>query len=297
MDDLSVIILNYNTKELILKCLKSILDKKWQHKVEVIVVDNGSNDGSKEAVRKRYPFVKLIPSRTNLGFAGGNNLGLKKSRTKYCLLLNSDTEVLDGALDKLVNFGRDRGFEICSCKLLNTDKSFQPNAGSLPSPFFVFLWLSGIDDLSKKIGFNVSYQARDKGYYLKDREVGWVSGTAMLIRSDIFKKIGFLDKKIFMYGEDVEYCMRANRSGFRVGWTNEAEIIHIGGGSWDQPKYNQWLGEFRGLLYIYKKYYGFWAKGYLKILIYIFSAVRIIAFLLFGKLSYARTYAKIITKI
>ena len=295
--DLTVLILNFNTKDLLNSCLQSIFDKKWQHRIEVMIVDNGSSDGSAALVKKNFPQVNFVESGENLGFTGGNNLGLKEVKSKYALLLNSDTKILDGSLDKLIDFMDKTDYDIASCKLMDGEGNFQPNAGQLPAFLPIFAWLSGADDLLGDIVSNFSYQARDLNYYNKDREVGWVSGSVMIIRSKVWQTIGYLDENIFMYGEDVEYCLRAQKHGFKVGWTKDAQIIHLGGKSSSQPKYSQWRGEFRGLLYIYKKYYGFLASLGLRILIYLFVTLRIVAFLALGKTAVSKTYAKIIFSI
>lgn len=296
--DLTVIILNFNTKELLNSCLKSILSKNWKHKVEVVVVDNASSDGSVVLVKKNFPKIKIIESDKNLGFTGGNNLGLREAKSKYVLLLNSDTEVLDNSLDNLIDFMDRSDYGISSCKLTDGEGNFQPNAGELPAPLPIFLWLSGLDDILRKIiPLSSSYQERDKKYYTDEREVGWVSGAAMMVKNQVFQKIGYLDENIFMYGEDVEYCLRAKRSGFKIGWTKMAEIIHYGGKSSNHPQYHQWTGEFRGLLYIYQKYYGFLAALTLKILMYIFILLRSVAFLVVGKPQVSKTYAKVIFSI
>ncbi|MDO8639147.1 MAG: glycosyltransferase family 2 protein, partial [Candidatus Daviesbacteria bacterium] len=264
------------------------------HKIKVLVIDNCSCDESALMVKKNFPQVEILENSQNLGFTGGNNLGLKELKSKYALLLNSDTVVLEGSLDSLMNFMDESDYGVASCKLVDGDGKFQPNAGKLPTFLPMFFWLSGTDDILGKIFPINSYQERKIGYYNKDREVGWVSGTAMMIKDVVLKKIGFLDENIFMYGEDVEYCLRANRAGFKIGWTNQTEIIHLGGKSTNQPKFNQWKGEFKGLLYIYNKYYGFLSAFILRILIYIFIIFRITAFLLLGKSQFSKTYAKIL---
>lgn len=297
MAELSVVILSFNTKDLTLECLRSIFTKKWEINLEVWVVDNNSSDGTCEAVKVMFPQVKLIENPINSGFAKGNNLALRKIKTEYTLLLNSDTQVLPHSLDEMVKFAKTNGFSVVSCKIKNGDGSFQPNAGQLPSFIPVILWLSGIDDILKKFFPVFSYQATDARYYRGREEVGWVSGSVMLIKRDVLDKVGYLDENIFMYGEDVEFCLRAKKAGFRIGWTKDAEIIHLGGGSSRLPKFSQWAGEFRGLLYIYRKYYGFAAFLILRFLIYIFIIARAISFLILGRGNFAKTYGKVLINI
>lgn len=295
--DLTVIILNYNTKILLENCLKSIYSKKWMHKIEVVVVDNCSTDGSVPLVKNNFPQVTILESGKNLGFTGGNNLGLKKVKSKYVLLLNSDTLVQDHSLDNLIDFMDTSSYGIASCRLTDGGGGWQPNAGELPTLLPMFAWISGLDDILRKFFPLSSYQARDISYYNNNKEVGWVSGSVMMIRDEVLKKIGFLDENIFMYGEDVEYCLRAKKNGFKVGWTDRSEIIHLGGKSSPYPKFSQWKGEFRGLLYIYRKYYGFLAALALRVLIYIFVTLRAVAFFILGKPQFSKTYAKVIFSI
>ncbi len=292
---LAVIVLNYNTKDLVENCLNSILRKKWKTELEVWVVDNASTDGSAEMVEKKFPQVKLIKSGTNTGFSKGNNLGLKKARADNYLLLNSDTIVLEGALDNLERFAKEADFGIVSCKLTFKDKSFQPNAGDAPTLWPVFFWVSGLDDVLVPVREKLpSFHRKFKSYFKGEREVGWVSGTAMLIKREVIEKIGFLDENIFMYGEDVEYCLRAKRAGFKVGWTDKATIVHLGGASSKDPHLRQWAGEIRGLKYIYKKYFGTASQRVLSLLIYFFYSLRALAFLITGKPRASLTYAKVL---
>lgn len=295
MNDLTVIILSFNTKDMLKSCLESIFSKQWRYNVEVVVVDNASSDGSFAMVKNCFPQVKLIQSEKNLGFAGGNNLGLRKEKSKYYLLLNSDTVILDNTLDNLVEFMERTVYDIGSCKLLNKDRSLQPNGGDLPVGGSLFFWIAGWDDLIPIIGKCLpSFHRKFTDFYRGERDIGWVSGSAMIIGEVVIKKIGFLDDKIFMYGEDVEYCLRAKRAGFRIGWTERAQIVHFGGGSSKNPALSQWVGEFRGLVYIYRKYFGRAESVLLRILIYTFTIIRAIAFLVIGKPHISRTYAKVI---
>jgi len=299
MIDILTVVLNYNTKYLTERCLKSVLSQEWQRTVKVVVVDNHSTDDSFSYLKLKFPKIDFLQARRNLGFAGGNNLALKKyfGQARFCLLLNSDTQITAGSLDRLFNFALEEKWDIVSCRLVYPDGSFQPNGGELPNFWPLFFWLSGLDDLFRKWIRLPSYQERSQSYFSDGREVGWVSGTVMLIRKEVFEKIGFLDEKIFMYGEDVDFCWRAKKAGFKIGWTDKAEVIHLGGGSSDQPHFRQWLGEFKGLLYLYRKHYGKPASLLLKLLIYFFVFLRMVAFFLIGKLNYAKDYAKIIAEI
>lgn len=292
---LTIVILSYNTKGLLEVCLKSIFEREWKYEMDVWVVDNASADDSSAMVKKKFPQVKVIDAGSNLGFAGGNNIALKKINSTYCLLLNSDTEVLDGSLDKLIEF-MDRGnYGIGTCKLLNLDKSFQPNTGDLPFGLALLAWVSGLDDLPIIGPLLPSFHKKNEDKI--NVEVGWVSGTAMMIRKDVIEKVGLLDDALFMYAEDTDYCIRARKSGFKIGWTGNTQIMHLGGGSSKDSAFRQWVGEFRGLLYIYKKYFGFFAEFCLRLLFYIFICLRMVAFLFLGKVNITKTYARVLLSI
>lgn len=301
MIDLTILILNYNTKKLSIDCIKSILTKKWESKIRIVLIDNASSDDSVKAVKEKFgKRIEIIESKKNLGFTGGNNLGLRKyyKDSRYCLLLNSDTVISKNSLDVMVKImDKRKDYGILSCRLINPDGNFQPNAGRLPSFFPMFFWLSGLDDILGKFIKIPSYQERRQSFYQGTKDVGWVSGSVMMIRSTLIKEIGFFDEKIFMYGEDVDFCWRAMGADFKVGWTDKAKIEHIGGASSLKPRYTQWLGEFRGLSYLYRKYYGSLAFFILKLFLYIFIFIRIIAFWIVGRKEYAETYTKIIKEI
>lgn len=290
----TIIILNYNTRALLDLCIKSIVSKTWKHSLSVLVVDNNSADSSVEFIKKNYQQVNVIQNSKNLGFAGGNNVALRKIKTKYALLLNSDTEVKSKSVDELIDFAQNGDFAISSCKLLNKDGSIQPNAGDLPFWFALFFWLSGLDGIPIIGRFLPSFHRNDISFYENSGQVGWVSGSAMLIREDVIRKVGFLDDNLFMYAEDTDYCIRANKLGLKIGWTPAAEITHLGGGSLKQPQYQQWLGEFKGLVYLYKKYFGVVSSDLLETIIYIFVIIRILGFLILGKTNFSKIYAKIL---
>lgn len=296
--NLDVIVVSYNTSDLLKKCLSSIREKKWKNQIRIWVVDNGSVDQSVAMVKNIFPQINLIENKDNLGFAQANNQVIEKEKSDYFLLLNSDTIALDHCLDSMVDFISQNGYGIVSCRLVNPDSTFQPNAGQLPTGLALFFWLSGLDDLLLHFGWEVpSVHQKGLNFYQQPKEVGWVGGAAMLIDKKVINKIGGLDGKIHMYGEDVEYCLRAKKAGFKVGWTDTASIIHLGGGSSQNPQLKQWMGEFRGLIYIYQKNFGDLRTFCLKMLIYFFVILRITAFLLIGKISVSKTYVKVLFNI
>ncbi len=297
MTDLAIVIVNYNTKDLLRRCLNSILTKKWGRTIEIWVVDNASIDGSVKMIEKEFPKIKLIKSDKNLGFSGGNNLALQKAQARYYLLLNSDTEVTNGSLDALLDFMKKNAFNVASCKLVNPDGSLQPNIGDLPFGIPLVTWLFGLDDIPLIGNYLPSFHQTRLSYYKNEREVGWVSGSVIAFRKEVPDKTGLLDDHLFMYGEDVDYCIRAKKAGFKIGWTDKASIMHIGGGSSNDPHLGQWAGEFKGLFYLYNKYYGNFASMVLKSLIYTAIVLRIFAFFALGKSDHVKTYRKVLSEI
>ncbi len=211
MIKLSIVTLSYNTKNLTLKCIKSVVvqyEKELEEKdLEIIIVDNASSDGSVSAIsnlQKEVPNLKLIQNKKNLGFAKGCNIGAKTALGKYILFLNSDTEILDrGFLSMIELLEKDSKITILGGKIYNADSSIQLSAGKFYTLFNLFIMLLGLE----RLGFLRSSPN-------KIQKVDWVSGACMMVRGDIFKKLEGFDEKLFMYMEDMEICYRAKKLGF-----------------------------------------------------------------------------------
>src|SRR3989338_9627627 len=174
--ELSVIIVNWNTKKLLEDCLKSIFKYTKGVSFEIIVVDNGSRDGSPKMVKNKFPQVKLIPNKENLGFTKANNQGIKIAKGKYILLLNSDTYLTENSFRKLLDKARSIGESLGSLLpfLLNKDRSIQQSAGFSPHLLQVFWWMTFIDDLPGGTVLE-PYHVDHESFYKKDQEVGWVT--------------------------------------------------------------------------------------------------------------------------
>ncbi len=287
----TVSVVNYNTKDLTKNCLRSILNKKWQNEIVVWVVDNGSMDGSARLIKKEFPQVKLIENKKNIGFAAGHNLVLRQSESDFCLILNSDTLLSDGVIDEMVEFMKQNpSCGISSCKVWGFDGKLQPNGGDLPFGLALFSWLFNLESL----GIGTSFHRNDAHYYDKVHEVGWVSGNFMFIKNKVFSKVGFFDEGYFMYFEDAQFCYRAKKGGFKVMLNPTVSIKHLSGGSLDKPKLRQWSGEYKGLIYFYKKQFGNQVALMVRILIYISTILRIFFFAIFGKLNFSKTYVEVI---
>lgn len=253
--DLSIIIVNWKVKDLLEKCLRSIFEQTKDISFEVFVVDNNSGDGSVEMVRSRFPQVDLTASAENLGFAKGNNLAIKKSRGRYVLLLNPDTEILKNALEKMIHFmDSHRECGIAGCKLLNPDLTLQLSVRAFPdlaSQIFILLKLHHLFPHAKSMS---KYLVQDFDYE-KTQEVDQVMGAFMIIRREVLEKIGLLDENFWIWFEEVDFCKRAKLAGLKIFYTPEAKIIHHFGQSFKQTMGVKKQKDFnRSLSYYFKKH-------------------------------------------
>lgn len=293
---LSIIVVSYNTADLTIQTIHSIFDslidkEKWEKRLEVLVVDNGSADDSAQKIKlltKKFSSIKLIENKDNLGFAKANNLAAKSALGKYLLLLNSDTIVQKGALEKLVSGAEKNNLAVAAPTLLNQDLSYQAQGGDLPNLFSLInhYWL--LDDLpiigqylpsTQKTGLNFKDLPSD-GLDVETHATvipsGWVGGTAMLVERVYWEKTGGLAEEIFMYGEDVEFCYRISKLGGKIGQIAEAKIIHLGSAS--SSSANALIGEIKGYLFFFEKHRPTWQMPLLKLIIKVGIALRVLIF-------------------
>lgn len=291
--ELSVIIVNWNTKNLLDDCLSSIYKYTKDISFEIIVVDNGSNDGSEGMMKNKYPQVKLILNRKNLGFAKANNIGIKTAKGKYILLLNSDTYLIENSFPILIEYAAmQENLGVLAPQLLNQDKSIQQSVGFCPNLPQVFYWMSFIDDLP--FGQLLRpYHVDHNMFYKKNQQVEWATGAAFLFPKSIIHKAGSLDEKIFMYGEDIEWCHRIKKSGFDVIYTPLTKIVHIGRGSSGKISTKAFIGEFEGLEYFYKKHKSNLSLQIVRILLKIGALARILIFGALGRKETSRAYVEV----
>ncbi len=237
--DLSVIIVNYNVRSFLENALVSI-EKALQGRLgtgkqiagEIIVVDNASDDGSVELVRKKFPGVQLIVEKENLGFARANNIALAQSRGRYLLLINPDTIVQENTFAVLIDFFEARpDVGAAGCKILNPDGSLQLACRrSFPSPWVSFtktIGLSAVFPRSRLFGrYNLTYLDPDEIH-----EVDALSGSFMMVRREVYERVGGLDESFFMYGEDLDWCYRIQQAGWKIYYVPSTQIIHYKGES------------------------------------------------------------------
>jgi len=231
---LSVVILCWNDRQVIADCLHSIFATTRATEFEVIVSDNGSTDGSIQFIRENYPQVQVIENGQNLRFAKANNLGIRASRGEYILILNPDTIIHDGTLDRMVSFG-DQHPEAGAfgCRVLNSDGSYQVSArpfASFRAEWITALYLRGLGRLNKWFASD-SYAGWNG---TTQRQVDWITGCFMLIRRDVLRDVGGFDEQFFYYYEDMDLCRQIWKLGRPIVYTPEASITHLKGQSTSQ---------------------------------------------------------------
>jgi len=234
--DVAIIIVSYNSEDHIGDCLESVIAQRAEVKQQVIVVDNDSKDGTVELIRNRFPEVELILPGKNLGFAKGVNLGASHADAEFVLLLNPDTEILNHAVDEVVNFARNKpGHGLYGGRTLQPDGSLEPSScWGEPTLYSMALFAFGLTTLFPK---NRWLDPESLGDWQRDtvREVGVVTGCFLLTPKATWDELGGLDESYFMYGEDVDLAMRARKAGYRPVICPTAELVHEGGKSSETP--------------------------------------------------------------
>jgi len=229
--DVTIVIVNWNTRDILRHCLRTIYEQTRGIEFEVIVVDNASIDGSAEMVRQDFPQAILQVNRTNAGYAAANNQGMKASRGRYILVLNSDTLILDRAIEKMVDFADAHPQAgVLGCRVRNPDGTLQPTCFMFPSALnslLSALYLNKLFPHSRFFSREVMTWW-DRGDV---REVEVVTGCFMLVRREALDEVGWMDERFFMYAEETDWCYRFRKAGWQVLFAPVAEIVHLGGQS------------------------------------------------------------------
>jgi len=253
---LSIVIICWNDLRVIQDCLRSIYEGTHTTDFEVIVSDNGSTDGSIEFIHQNYPKARVVENRANLGFAKGNNAGIRASHGEYVLILNPDTIIHSGALDKFVAFA-DRHPEAGAfgCRVLNADGTYQISARPFPTIWRYWLaafYLRPLGHLSNV--FNADTYPGWNGD--TERKVDWQSGCSVMVRGDLLRQLGGLDERFFYHFEEVDLCFRVWKAGFPILFTPEATITHLGGQSVGRFPTRFELEKLRNRYRYFYKHYG-----------------------------------------
>jgi len=313
---LSIVTLSYNTCQITLDCIRSILadkglsfdleknDPSEKIPTEIIIVDNNSHDDSLEQIKK-YPFIKIIQNKENRGFARANNQGINSARGNYLLLLNSDTVILHSAISQALNWlSSHPKASACTAQLLNKDRTIQASGGFFPNLFNVFTWSTGLDDLPfvNKIihplhPHTPEFYTHDS-FYLKDHRQDWVTGAFMLLRKSCLTQNPGFDKNYFMYGEEIEWSYRIHQSqpSMQVWYLVGPQIIHLGAAS-ATNRADPVINEYLGILSFFKKHKNTSQYQVARFLIKINTALRSIIYSIIGKKEKSSFYRQACSKI
>jgi GT2 family glycosyltransferase len=246
--DLSVIIVNWNTRDLLCQCLDSLTRKVVGIEMEILVVDNGSSDGSVPAVRKRFPGVRLIENRVNMGFARANNQAISLSSGDYLLLLNPDTQVKDEAIERMLSFMNAHAKAgLAGAQLVNADGSKQNSFANFPSLATELLNKSLLRWL-----FSEKFPGKETDY-LGPVEVDSVIGACMMVRRRAVEQVGFLDEKFFLFLEETDWCYRMKKADWKIYHIPRAEILHFQGKSAEAEKGKARIEYYRSRYYYFRK--------------------------------------------
>jgi len=271
LSDISIVIVNYNTINLLRDCLVSLMQIEGRS-CETIVVDNASVDGSAEMVEKEFPSVVLLRNQQNSGFSKANNQGMRRAKGKCILLLNSDTVVRPGAIAAMAEFLISHAtVGAVTCRLLNADGTIQASISNRPGPVLLFFRLLGVSRLisgdrarrwlSRTAGFFLGKTIRSylAPYSTRNSpvEVENISGACLMLRREAVEQIGFLDEGFFMYFEDMDYCLRLQNAGWKMYYLPQGEIIHLVGRSSGSRMRNYSVHSYRALFYFYKKHFSY----------------------------------------
>lgn len=261
--DLSIIIINYRTYELSKKAIESVISKDHPFSYEILLVDNASHDGSLERLQKDFVneaadgLIKFIANNENKGFAHANNLAIKLVDSRYVLLLNSDTIVVDDCLGKCMDYmetHEDVGALGCKVVLPDgkLDKACRRSFPTFSVSAYRMTGLSRLFPKSKRFGrYNLTYLDENQTY-----EVDCLAGAFMLVRAAAIHQIGLLDEEFFMYGEDIDWCYRIKARDWKIVYYADAEILHYKGGSKHGPEKTRLTQEFYRSMYLfYNKHY------------------------------------------
>jgi len=251
----SVVMVSWNAKHYLSECLESLSREACKYSMEVIVVDNGSTDGSPQFVTKNFPNVRLIQQTSNLGFAKANNIGIQQSAGTYICMVNSDVKVLDGCITKLVDFMQAQpDVGISGPAMLGPSGKLGRSCRGFPTVWNMFCHAIGLDSIFPRVGLFGGYALR---YWSQDtiRRVDILGGWFWIIRRKALEEVGLLDEAFFFYAEDMDWCKRFRLKDWGVAFFPGAASIHYGGGSTRNSPVRYYLQEQRADLQYWSKHH------------------------------------------
>ncbi len=266
--DVSIVVVSFNTRDVLRECLLSVYREVGSLRVQVIVVDNASTDESPAMVEREFPKVELIRSEINLGFGPANNLGFQSARGRYLVLLNSDAFLCQGSLQRSVShMDATPRAGLAGGRLIGRDGSWQPSARMFPTVFSDLIVRSGLAARFPRSRF-FGHADRTWASNVEAAEVDWVPGAYSIIRSDILTKTGLFDPRFFLYYEEVDLCKRIKQSGYSIWYWPDISVTHIGGESSRKAHSLEMLRsegqlvlwQMRSMFLYYRKHHGSMAR-------------------------------------
>jgi GT2 family glycosyltransferase len=268
----SVIVVSWNTADLLAACLDAVGRTAGPLVAETIVVDNGSTDGTQAMLRRQFPDVRLIQNDENVGFARANNQALAVCRGGFALLLNSDAFLQPEALAAMLDLARAQPRTgIVGARLLNADGSFQASHTPFPGLRQEILMLTG---LGRRI-YGPWYPSHPPTADHAPRAVDYVEGACLLVRREAWTDVGGLDEGYFMYAEEVDWCRTMSARGWQVWYHPGATVVHLGGGSSTQRAAQRELDLYRSRIRFFRKHRGRRAATTLKLVIVAISLAKV----------------------
>jgi GT2 family glycosyltransferase len=274
--DISFVIVSWNSAKYLVDCIDSIYKTVCGPTFEVIVVDNGSSDGSPQVVRQKFPGVRLVVSSENLGFGKANNIGMVESKGRYICLANSDTVLLDGGAEKLFNFMEDhQDVGLAGPMVLNADRSQQASCRKIPSLWDYAVECFGMNGLFKKGTFF-------GGQFIRHLPLGVASSVDILSGCFLFARraavdmVGMFDERFYIYSEDLDWSMRFHAAGWKVMFNPTSRVIHHGGVSSDLQPVRFYIEMYRSKLLLWGKYHGALSQGLLRLVLFCHHCLRLI---------------------
>ncbi|MCL5432372.1 MAG: glycosyltransferase family 2 protein [Patescibacteria group bacterium] len=279
--EISIIIVAYNRLDLVKVCLARVR-KFMPSKAEVVFVDNGSTEDVFGFAKREFPEFRLVKTRSNLGFAKGYNLGMRRSHGKYLLLLNTDAFLESKVIEELLAFLQNHpGAGVVAPRLCNIDGSIQPSAGHFANLPQIFLMMTFIDNLPIVRMVAPSIHVRYLPAFSEVRTFDWVAGACLLIPREVFQKTGGFDERIFMYGEEVEWLYRINKAGWKIYYDPKTKVAHVGFASSDEA--SGAVKEMESFIFFYRKHKPQWQLPILVGLLVVGCLLRVFRGILFPK--------------
>ncbi|NLE99442.1 MAG: glycosyltransferase family 2 protein [Anaerolineales bacterium] len=299
--DLSIVIVNWNTRELLRRCLQSLADSAanlGRCQVETIIVDNASTDGSSTMVRELFPQAHLIENEANVGFARANNQAITQSVGRYIVLLNSDTEVFPGALETMIQFMDEHPKAAgCGPRLLNEDGTLQVSCHPMLTPMREFWRLVFLDRLWRRATY-----AQEQWDVREPHPVEVIKGACLFLRRQALDQVGLLDDQYFFYTEEMDLCYRLLEARWELWWAPQAVVKHYGGASSRQAAEDMYIQLYRSKAQFHRKFGGPRRANHFKRLLALaygprWLAMRLASLLAPALAPRARTYRRLLREL